>query len=198
MWRKSIYPRIKRLLPAATILEIAPGFGRCTAYLKNHCERLVIVDLSPKCIEACKRRFANESNISYYVNDGKSLDMIADRSIDFVFSFDSLVHAQADVMEAYVKQLAVKLKPSGQGFIHHSNLGSYRGACFLSRYFRKLGAAGRTLGNKGLLIIDQISRLAKLPLCQCLVEIQKPPTAKCENRYAIHLVFPGHLKSWRP
>lgn len=52
--------------------------------------------------------------------------MIPDQSIDFVFSFDSLVHAEADVFEAYIVQLADKLKPNGVGFIHHSNLGAYR------------------------------------------------------------------------
>jgi hypothetical protein len=30
--------------------------------------------------------------------------------------------------------------------------------------------------------------------CQYRDEIQKPPTAKCGNRYAIHLASRGHLK----
>ena len=37
--------------------------------------------------------------------------MIQDKSIDFVFSFDSLVHAEAEVIEAYLNQLAMKLQP---------------------------------------------------------------------------------------
>jgi hypothetical protein len=52
--------------------------------------------------------------------------MVPDRSVDFVFSFDSLVHAEADVLQAYITQLSRKLKPDGVGFIHHSNLGAYR------------------------------------------------------------------------
>ena len=51
--------------------------------------------------------------------------MIDDASIDFVFSFDSLVHVEPDVIESYLRQLAVKLKPDGVGFFHHSNLGQY-------------------------------------------------------------------------
>jgi cyclopropane fatty-acyl-phospholipid synthase-like methyltransferase len=39
---------------------------------------------------------------------------------DFVFSFDSLVHVESDVIENYLTQLAKKLKPNGIGFIHHS------------------------------------------------------------------------------
>jgi hypothetical protein len=84
-----------------------------------------VVDLAENCIEACKKRFQADSNIAYHVNDGKSLDMIPDRSIDFVFCFDSLVHAEADVIEAYLGQLSEKLNDNGIGFIHHSNIGMF-------------------------------------------------------------------------
>lgn len=124
-WHASLLPRIYRYLPAPTILEIAPGFGRWTQFLKDLCSQLIVVDLSVKCIEACKQRFEADKNITYHLNDGKSLDMIEDNSIDFVFSFDSLVHAENDVIQAYLEQLACKLTPNGVGFVHHSNLGSF-------------------------------------------------------------------------
>ncbi len=107
------------------LLEIAPGFGRWTQFLRTLCRDLVVVDLSTKCIDACKTRFAESSNIEYHVNDGKSLEMVPDGAIDFVFSFDSLVHADEDVLEAYVSQLGRKLTPDGVGFIHHSNVHYY-------------------------------------------------------------------------
>ena len=75
-WFGTILPRIHALIPAGTILEIAPGFGRWTHYLKDHCERLIVVDLSEKCIEACKTRFSSSAHITYHVNDGRSLEMI--------------------------------------------------------------------------------------------------------------------------
>ena len=128
-WRWCVLPRIGSFIPTDTILEIAPGYGRWTRFLKEQCTNLVVVDLSPKCIEVCKRRFAADTHIHYHVNDGTSLKMVDDASVDFVFSFDSLVHAEADVIEAYLQQLAQKLKPDGVGFIHHSNAGKYR------RYF---------------------------------------------------------------
>lgn len=125
-WFGAIFPRIHSFIPAGTILELAPGFGRWTNYLKNCCERLIIVDLSESCIRACQQRFASESNITYEINDGKSLAMVPDRSIDLVFSFDSLVHAEADVIQAYLNELSKKLKSNGIGFVHHSNIGEYR------------------------------------------------------------------------
>jgi len=51
--------------------------------------------------------------------------MVLDASIDFVFSFDSLVHTNRDVVEAYLRELRRKLKIGGKGFIHHSNFGEY-------------------------------------------------------------------------
>lgn len=125
LWWGTIMPRIHTFVPTQTILEIAPGFGRCTQYLQKLCQRLTVVDLAERCIEACQQRFSSSRHITYHVNDGKSLDMVADESIDFAFSYDSLVHVESDVIEAYLSQLAKKLKPNGVGFLHHSNLGAY-------------------------------------------------------------------------
>ena len=56
-WHGTILPRIRAFLPADTILEIAPGYGRWTEFLKDYCTSLMIVDLSEKCIKACRERF---------------------------------------------------------------------------------------------------------------------------------------------
>ncbi|MBU4569898.1 MAG: CDP-glycerol glycerophosphotransferase family protein [Desulfomicrobium sp.] len=125
LWHGTILPRIHYMLPSAHILELAPGFGRCTQYLAAQCNHLSIVDLAETCIGHCKKRFAELNHISFYTNDGFSLDMIADNSIDFVFSWDSFVHVESDVIQAYLSQLSHKLKPGGCGFIHHSNMGAF-------------------------------------------------------------------------
>jgi len=125
MWSGTILPRITAFLPAENILEIAPGYGRCTQYLYPLCKKLIIVDVAEKCIEACQERFREVSNIEYFVNDGKSLDMVKDDSLDFVFSWDSMVHAENDVMYAYLKALSKKMRAGAYGFIHHSNFGEF-------------------------------------------------------------------------
>ncbi len=124
-WFGAILPRIQDCLPANTILEIAPGFGRWTNYLRDYCEQLFVVDFAEKCIEACRQRFGSDQRISYYVNDGRSLSMLPDESVDFVFSFDAFVHIGRKGVEAYLSELGRKLKVGGKGFIHHSNLGAY-------------------------------------------------------------------------
>lgn len=122
LWFGGILPRIHVFVPTGTILEIAPGFGRWTQYLKDMGSRVILVDLAAKCIEACRQRFADETHLEFHVNDGKSLDMVADGSVDFAYSWDSLVHADAEIIEAYVQQLAKKLSPNGVAWIHHSNV----------------------------------------------------------------------------
>jgi 2-polyprenyl-3-methyl-5-hydroxy-6-metoxy-1,4-benzoquinol methylase len=152
-WFGTVFPRISEYLPAATILEIAPGFGRWTHQLKEHCQRLQAVDSDARCIEACRRRFGQDSRLSYHVNDGRSLAMIPDRSIDFAFSFDSLVHVPSELVEAYLRQLADKLTEDGVGFIHHSNLGEYA-----SSFGRHLPQRARKLLTKAKLLEQDYQR----------------------------------------
>ena len=135
-WYGSILPRIQRFVPTNTILEIACGYGRWTQFLHDLSDSLIVVDFSEDCIQACRQRFAHSSRIAYYVNDGTSLAMIGDESVDFAFSFDSLVHADEPVMKAYITQLARILKPHGAAFIHHSNLGAYPQYSIMERFPR--------------------------------------------------------------
>jgi SAM-dependent methyltransferase len=99
---------------------------------------MIAVDLSERCIEHCKRRYASDNHIQFQINDGESLAAVPDNSIDFVFSFDSLVHAEREVLEAYVMQISKKLKPEGAGFIHHSNLGAYQERVALKGHYVRL------------------------------------------------------------
>ena len=125
LWSRTILPRIEKYLPAGTVLEIGPGFGRWTHFLRRYAGQLILVDLSDRCIESCRRRFAGDTRLRYLVNDGASLEGVPDASVDFIFSFDSLVHAEADAIGAYLGQAARKLKAGGAGFLHHSNLGAF-------------------------------------------------------------------------
>jgi len=118
-WFGMLLPRVHRFLPAESILEIASGQGRWTQYLLPFCKSFSGED-----------RFKTFDKATFYVNDGKSLDMIENNSIDFVFSFDSLVHCEEEVIDSYLNQLSKKLSVDGVGFIHHSNMAEF------SNYFR--------------------------------------------------------------
>lgn len=168
LWFGIIFPRIHHFLPTTTILEIAPGMGRWTQYLRDLCNHLVVVDLSEKCIETCKSKFSSSQNISYYVNDGKSLEMVEDGSIDFVYSFDSLVHAEADVVEEYLNQIATKLKSNGVGFIHHSNLKDYSNLKYLPRKLRTMIRYGKTSWRADTVNAELFEQLCKNAKLHCV------------------------------
>ena len=156
MWHGALLPRIHTFVPTGTILEIAPGYGRWSHYLRGLCDRLVLVDMAKDCIDACKKRFSLATNVEYHVNDGRSLAVVPDASIDFAFSFDSLVHADLDVIDGYINELAQKLTPEGAAFIHHSNAGAYRSSSVLAQRVPRRWAAG--LMRRGVLIDLAASR----------------------------------------
>jgi ubiquinone/menaquinone biosynthesis C-methylase UbiE len=123
-WYWSIYPRIRQHLPAATILEIGAGQGRWSERLRPHCDLLIVSDISERCIHACKQRLGSEG-VLYRVSNGRELNGVDDASVDFCFSFESLVLAERDVLHDYLKELRRVLRPEGTAFWHHSNIGEY-------------------------------------------------------------------------
>lgn len=127
LWFGLLYPRLRHFLPLdrpiGHILEIACGHGRVTQFLAPHAERYTGVDLVEKCIDYCKARFADRAAWAFHLTDGKSLEMVEHGSVDLAFSWDSLVHCDHDVMEAYAHGLSRKLRPGGVAVLHHSNFG---------------------------------------------------------------------------
>jgi len=69
--------------------------------------------------------------------------MVPDASIDFVFSLDSLVHVESDVLGEYIWQICQKLTPTGVAFIHHSN--ALSPACKIEE--ARGGARGETVSS---------------------------------------------------
>ena len=131
-WYAFILPRLYAVLPNPTIadsriVEIAPGHGRWTQFLLPHCGMLVGYDLTESCVAYCRQRFAAQvesKRAAFHLTDGLSLAE-ADRSVDLVFSYDSLVHVERDVMQGYLVHIGRCLKPGGFAFLQHSNLAAY-------------------------------------------------------------------------
>jgi len=152
-WFGCIYPRIHRFVHCNTILEIAPGFGRWTRFLINCALKSYWgVDISKQCIEACKSRFKTHAGAQFHSNDGKSLSAVGSTKIDFVFSFDSLVHADVSVFESYIPQILEMLSENGVCFLHHSNLNALirdnrisKNTPLEKRHYRDESMSGRIL-----------------------------------------------------
>ncbi len=126
--------------PDRDALEIAPGHGRWSETLVATCRSVTLVDLNPGCIEACRARFADASNVAYELNDGSTLPG-ADRSVDLVWSFDSFVHMDPDVIDAYVGETARVLRPGRYAVLHHAD--KRPAGLALAPVAAKFGRAGR-------------------------------------------------------
>lgn len=146
-WDITILPRIENYTGLEKVaLELAPGRGRWTRFLKDRFKKLILVELSPNCIEYCKVRFESASNLEYIVNDGRTLKEVNDKSIDFIFSFDSMVHVDKCDLESYITEFKRILKPKGVAFFHHSNLGQYSsGAIKSNLHLRAKDVSGNSV-----------------------------------------------------
>jgi ubiquinone/menaquinone biosynthesis C-methylase UbiE len=111
---------IPHLRPQSTMLEIGPGHGRWAVLFPKKVASLHLVDLSPSCIEFCRKRLGEHLNVSYHVNDGRTLPMIQSASIDFVWSFDTFVHIEEPEVKSYAAELYRVMKPQSMGVIHHA------------------------------------------------------------------------------
>ena len=98
------------------LLEIAVGYGRATKIIQHYCNNLFGTDLNQNCVDFCKKQLPNGI---FEVTDGVSIPF-KDTLFDIIFSFDSLVHANAVIIEKYINQIAERLKPNGIAMIHHS------------------------------------------------------------------------------
>ncbi len=119
-WQNIVWPMIQNF-DFSTVVDLAAGHGRNTTKLLTVAHKIIVVDINQECIDFCKNRFGHNRKISYLQNDGYSLKGIRDNSVSLLYSFDSMVHFDSEVIQNYLKQIYRVLKPGGRGFIHHSN-----------------------------------------------------------------------------
>lgn len=124
-WNEVIFPLI-RDFDFETALELAPGTGRNTEKLCGLAKKIYAVDYNEYALEQCRGRLGEQSGgcqISYHVNNGTDLAMIADGEISAIYCWDAAVHFDKEVIADYIVEFARVLKTGGKGFAHHSNLG---------------------------------------------------------------------------
>ncbi len=125
-WETHIYPNIKKL-SWDICLDLAAGHGRNTEKLKHLSKEIHLVDVNESCIRTCQERFGEQyqdCKFHYHVNDGYTLSGITSESIDFIYSWDAMVHFDKLVIKNYVTEFFRIMKPGAYGFIHHSNYGT--------------------------------------------------------------------------
>jgi SAM-dependent methyltransferase len=95
-------------------LEIGCGIGRLLKPLAARCKRVIGIDLAPQMIDFAREYLHAVDNAELHVNDGKSLGMVPDQSVDFVYSMLTFQHITLpEVVDAYLAEIRRVLKPGG-------------------------------------------------------------------------------------
>ena len=106
--------------PTQNALEIGCGGGRWTQYLLPF-KKIWCVDLNPTMLDALKARFPQARHLHVSQSHGFDLPGIPFESIDFAFSFGTLVHCDEPIVAGYLASLRAALKPSGRAHLQFSN-----------------------------------------------------------------------------
>jgi SAM-dependent methyltransferase/glycosyltransferase involved in cell wall biosynthesis len=133
-WKEGMAERyFPRFFARGTVLEIGPGRGRWTRILAQTALRLVLADISPNCLEACRRLLRGKIPIRTHLSLGSDLPADLSGGVDGVWSFDCFVHIGAAEFEAYLLEIGRVLKPGGTAVIHHAD----RSPSAAFRFFKK-------------------------------------------------------------
>lgn len=179
-WAALIWPQIKEL-DFTVVVDVAAGYGRNSAKLLEHAEKLFVVDINPKCIEVCQERFRGDDRVHCFKNDGISLKEIDDSSVTLVYSFDAMVHFDSDVVRSYLTEFYRVLQPGGSCFIHHSNSTERPGGELTpphSRNFMSKALFAHYSMKAGFEVVQQTVIDWGVPALDCMSVIRKPPTAE--------------------
>lgn len=143
-WKRTLVDTFLRsnITRHSTVVEIAPGFGRWAVQIAPLCGELILVDLSPKCIAVCREKLSSYAHVRYHVNDGMSLPGDLTERVDLIWSFDSFVHMEREVIAAYLTEFERTLVTGGKAIIHHA---ARAHAALALAPLRQLGPLGRQL-----------------------------------------------------
>lgn len=99
------------LLRLGDVLDVGSGDGAVAAYLAPQCRSLCCVDLSPRMIEAAKKRLAHHPHVQAEVASVEALPFRA-ASFDTVVLFHTLTYAEHP--QRAVEECARVLRPAGR------------------------------------------------------------------------------------
>jgi SAM-dependent methyltransferase len=120
-WKGSVVENFlaPRISPTSVVLEIGAGHARWSETMVDLCGELILVDLSPRCIEYCKGLFASRPHVRCMTTEGVTLPEVGDGTVDLVWSFETFVQLDEATTSAYLREIRRVLKPEGTALLHH-------------------------------------------------------------------------------
>lgn len=176
-WEQTIWPFIKDV-DLTTVVDLAAGHGRNSAFLLRHCSKLYVVDINEENIVFCQKRFGGDARVHYVKNDGISLAGVPSGEVSLVYSWDAMVHFDSDVIRSYIRDFARVLRPGGHAFIHHSNYtGNPTGDVHENPHWRNFMSAelfAHYAAKEKLLVKRQLVFDWEIKNLDCATLLQKP------------------------
>ena len=117
--REYLYPYVSNETVAA---EIGVGGGRVAALVAPRVRLLHCIDVSPEMIVHAREKLEGRDNVDFLVVDEPRLPQEWSAQIDFVYSFDVLVHLDLKTIWRYLLECTRVLRPGGFALIHTTNL----------------------------------------------------------------------------
>lgn len=120
LWEKRTERELTWLLdgiplePDWVCLEIGCGVGRLLKPVARRLRKAVGIDISEKMVAYSSDYLRDISNVEVHLNDGRGLPMVADGSIDWIYSHLAFQHMTLpEIVEGYLSECVRVLKPGG-------------------------------------------------------------------------------------
>jgi 2-polyprenyl-3-methyl-5-hydroxy-6-metoxy-1,4-benzoquinol methylase len=124
--------------PDVDVLELGCGGGKFSQRLAPRCRSLLCTDISAAMIDHARATITARGvarNVDYRVLNGVDFDGVASESVDFIFSYDVLLHVQPQNVFSYMIDAGRILRSHGAMMLHQINLASDGGmGHFLAQY----------------------------------------------------------------
>ncbi|MEX2032757.1 MAG: class I SAM-dependent methyltransferase, partial [Dehalococcoidia bacterium] len=117
-----ILERVESPAPDWSVLDIGCGVGRMLRPMSEQFEKVIGIDISPAMINFAREELADRPNVELHVGNGQDLSVIADNSIDLVYSVYAFQHfPRRSIVDNYLKETRRVLKPGGIAVIQTWN-----------------------------------------------------------------------------
>jgi ubiquinone/menaquinone biosynthesis C-methylase UbiE len=130
-WKTLIEPVLAHCpIDYSRTIDFAAGYGRNTRKLLDAgAGHVTMVDVNPECVAHLETHFPRDRTRAV-LNNGAGLADLDALSFTFLYTFDSMVHFDLEIVISYIPEFARVLKPGAHAFVHHSNYSANPGGDF--------------------------------------------------------------------
>lgn len=114
------------------VLDLACGMGRTCRWVAPHVKSYTGVDFIPEMIEKAKAYNSEYSNVQFFVNDGKTLNIFPGKKFDTIYCELAFQHMTKEVQQSYVNDIFRVLKDDGKFFVQIPKIEYYKDPVFAS------------------------------------------------------------------